>query len=240
MFPEIDYSLQISIVVNNAGFLRMGYFDELSIESLIGNIECNALAAIRISHYMYERMASEKKGGLIAFTSSSAWFIPAPYAAMYAGEFSLVGNALFCFFFAGTDFPVCWRMTSCSLLLCLFSLSHSHFTASKAMMTNFATSLSIEARNHNVDVTIVHPSYTHTGLYVDQPKLDVIKFLSKIGWTSEDVADVLFAAAGRVVVRDAGMYTVATNLLGRAIDGGSLARVIMPFRGSFGPAPRSR
>lgn len=108
------------------------------------------------------------------------------------------------------------------------------------MMTNFATSLAIEARNHSVDVTVVHPSYTHTGLYADQPKLDILRVLSKIGWTPEDVAEVLFVAAGRVTVRDAGVYTVATNLLGRMIDKGALTRLIMPFRGSFGPAPRSR
>lgn len=65
----------------------MGYFDEMGVEALLGNVECNSLAAIRISHFMYERMVKERRGGLIAFVSSSAWFIPAPYAAMYAGTY---------------------------------------------------------------------------------------------------------------------------------------------------------
>jgi short-subunit dehydrogenase len=185
----------VSIVVNNAGFLRMGYFDELDVEGHIGNIECNALAAIRITHLFYERMVNEKRRGCIAFTSSAAWFIPAPYAVMYA--------------------------------------------ASKALLSNFATSLAIEARNHNVDVTVVHPSYTHTGLYENQPKLDVLKVLSRFGWTPDDVADVLIAAVGRTVVRDTGVYSVATNLLGRAVDASSLASVIMPFRHSMGPPPKT-
>jgi short-subunit dehydrogenase len=173
----------------------MGYFDERAVDEHIANMECNALAAIRITHLFYERMVREGRRGCIAFTSSAAWFIPAPYAVMYG--------------------------------------------ASKAMLSSFATSLAIEAKNHNVDVTVVHPSYTHTGLYENQPKLDVLKLLSRIGWTPDDVADVLIASVGRVIVRDAGLYSIATNLLGRAVDAGSLAAVIVPFRHGMAPPPKS-
>lgn len=173
----------------------MGYFDELDVNGHIANIECNALAAIRISHLFYDRMVNEKRKGCLAYTSSAAWFIPAPYAIMYS--------------------------------------------ASKAMLSNFATSLSIEARNHDVDVTVVHPSYTHTGLYEGQPKLDVLKVLSRFGWTSDDVADVLIASIGRVIVRDAGVYSIFTNLLGRFVDANSLAAVIIPFRRDVGPPPKA-
>lgn len=100
----------VRIVVNNAGFLRMGYFDEIAVEEHVGNVECNALAAIRITHHFFNKMANEKRGGFIGFTSSAAWFMPAPYALMYG--------------------------------------------ASKAMLSNFATSLAIEAKNHNVDITV--------------------------------------------------------------------------------------
>lgn len=182
--------------MNNAGYLRMGYFDELDVDGHIANVECNALAAIRITHLFYERMVREKRKGCMAFTSSAAWFIPAPYACMYA--------------------------------------------ASKVMLSNFATSLSIEARNHDIDVTVVHPSYTHTGLYEGQPKLDVLKLLSRFGWSADDVADVLIASVGRVIVRDAGLYSVLTNLLGRAVDAGFLALAIMPFRKTVGPPPKVR
>jgi short-subunit dehydrogenase len=173
----------------------MGYFDERSIDPLMGNLECNAAAGIRISHMMYSRMIAEGRRGCLAFTSSSAWFIPAPYATMYA--------------------------------------------ATKAMLSNFAVSLSIEARNHGVDVCVVHPSYTHTNLYENNPKIGVLKLLAKFGWTGDDVANVLFESVGRVVVRDAGAYSVLTNLLGRVIDSGSLAKIIMPFRHGMAPSPQS-
>jgi short-subunit dehydrogenase len=188
--------IPISIVVNNAGFLLMGYFDERPIEPLMGNVECNAVAAIRISHLMYSRMIAEGRRGCIAFTSSAAWFIPAPYAAMYG--------------------------------------------ATKAMLSNFAVSLSIEARNHNIDICVVHPSYTHTNLYESNPKIGVLKLLSKFGWTGDDVANVLFTSVGRVVVRDAGAYSVLTNILGRFIDSGTLANLIMPFRHGMAPPPKVR
>lgn len=184
----------VGVVVNNAGYLRMGYFDEMPVEAQIANVECNALAAVRITHHFYSRMVRERRRGCLAFTSSAAWFLPAPYALMYA--------------------------------------------ASKTMLSHFAASLAIEAANHGVDVTVVHPSYTHTGLYEGQPSLDVINLLARFGWTPEQVADALVASLGRVVVRDIGAYSIATNILGRVVDAGALAMAIMPFRSTVGPPPR--
>jgi short-subunit dehydrogenase len=185
--------IAVVIVVNNAGFLRMTYFDEASIDSHAANIECNSIAAIRITHLMYLRMIDEKRKGCVVFTSSAAWFIPAPFALIYG--------------------------------------------ASKAMLSNFAASLAIEAKNHGVDILTIHPSYTHTNLYESNPTIGVLDVLSKIGWTADDVANVMFTSVGRVLVRDAGAYSVATNLLGRVVDSGSLAAVIAPLRFSFGPPP---
>jgi short-subunit dehydrogenase len=185
----------VAIVVNNAGFLRMAYFDEVPVDGHAANLECNAIAAVRITHLLYSRMIAENRRGCLVFTSSAAWFMPAPFALIYG--------------------------------------------ASKAMLSNFATSLAIEAKNHGVDVLTVHPSYTHTNLYETNPKIGVLDVLSKVGWTADDVAAVMFTSVGRVLVRDAGAYSVATNLLGRAVDAGTLAAVIAPFRSSFGPPPRT-
>lgn len=184
----------VGLLVNNAGYLRMGYFDELGVDAQIANVECNVLAAVRLTHHFYTRMVAERRRGCIAFTSSAAWFLPAPYAAIYA--------------------------------------------SSKTMLSHFAASLAIEARNHNVDVTVVHPSYTHTGLYDGQPRLGVLQLLARFGWTPEEVADALIDSLGRVVVRDIGAYSVATNIFGRLVDAGALALAIIPFRSTVGPPPR--
>lgn len=108
------------------------------------------------------------------------------------------------------------------------------------MVSQFASSFAIEAERHGVDVTAFHPSYTHSNLYAGAPKVGAISFLSKFGWTPEDVADVFFSSIGRVVVRDIGLYAIGTNLLGRWLDSGFLARSIIPFRDSMAPSGAER
>lgn len=109
------------------------------------------------------------------------------------------------------------------------------YGASKALLTQFASSFAIEAEQYGVDVTCVHPSYTHSNLYAKSPKLDVITFLQKFGWTPDSVADAIFACAGRIYVRDLGTYAILTNLISRLLDQGFLTTTIVPFRESMGP-----
>lgn len=109
------------------------------------------------------------------------------------------------------------------------------YGATKAMISQFAVSLALEAHSQDIDVTVFHPSYTHSNLYAKTPKLDVVAFLSKFGWTPEDVTNVIFASTGRVIVRDMGAYAIATNILSRYVDCGSMARLIVPFVNSMAP-----
>ncbi|KAI0565118.1 short chain dehydrogenase [Gracilaria domingensis] len=183
--------VDVSILVNNAGFLVMGFFHEQPIEKYIATLNCNAIAAIRLTHHFYSRMVSKKHKGCIMFTSSAAWFLPAPFATTYG--------------------------------------------ASKALLTHFAGSLAIEAQEHGIDVTVFHPSYTHSNLYEKTPKLDVVTFLSKFGWTGDEVAKRMFACIGRVAVHEIGFYAISTNLLSRFLDSGSLVKCIIPFRDSMAP-----
>lgn len=111
----------------------------------------------------------------------------------------------------------------------------SMYAATKAFMSHFATSLAIEAEAYGIDICVIHPSYTHTNLYAATPKLDVVTFLSKFGWSPQQVADVILSSVGRVIVRDAGWYAVATNILGRIVDPNALSKIIIPFRDSMAP-----
>lgn len=181
----------VSVCINNAGYLLMGFFHDRSVDQHISNIECNQLACVRITHHFYSRMVAENLRGCVTFTSSAAHFMPAPFASMYA--------------------------------------------ATKAFLSHFATSLAIEAEAYGIDICVIHPSYTHTNLYASTPKLDVVTFLSKFGWTPENVADVILSSVGRVIVRDAGWYAVVTNILGRIVDPNALSKVIIPFRDSMAP-----
>lgn len=109
------------------------------------------------------------------------------------------------------------------------------YGSSKAMLTQFAASLAIEAEKHDIDVTVIHPSYTHSNMYVKVPRLDVMAFLEKFGWMPSAVADAIFTCVGRVYVRDLGLYAILTNLIGRLFDTGFLATAFVPFRDSMGP-----
>lgn len=106
-------------------------------------------------------------------------------------------------------------------------------------MSHFGASLAIEAEQNGIDITVIHPSYTHSNFYANAPKLDVVAFLEKFGWTSDAVADAIFASVGRTIVRDIGAYASITNLLGRCVDSGFLASAIIPFRDSMAPPASS-
>lgn len=113
------------------------------------------------------------------------------------------------------------------------------YGATKAMLSTFATSLAIEAKSHGVHVTVFHPSYTHSNLYAGAPKVGVLKVLAKFGFTPDNVARVVFASVGRVVVRDIGIYALMTNLVGRLFDSGFLASCMIPFRNVMAPPGHS-
>lgn len=109
------------------------------------------------------------------------------------------------------------------------------YGATKSFLSHFATSLAIEAQAHGIDVSVFHPSFTHTNLYAKTPKFGVIITLAKFGVQPEDVANVIISGVGRAIVRDSGLYAYATNFLSRVVDPGALSKLIIPFRDSMAP-----
>lgn len=99
--PGVDYlkqikeatkDIDIQIVFNNAGFLVTGFFDQAPLGKLLVNMECNATAAINISHHFSSQWVSAKKKGCIVFTSSVAGFIPTPFSGMYGATKAFVSQ----------------------------------------------------------------------------------------------------------------------------------------------------
>lgn len=111
----------------------------------------------------------------------------------------------------------------------------SIYGCTKASLTHFSTSLAVEAEAHGIDVSVCHPSFTHTNLYAKTPKFGVINALAKFGWQPEQVATAIFKSIGRCIVYDIGSYAVSSNILRRIIDENALASVIIPFRDSMAP-----
>jgi len=90
--PGVDYlkkikesteDIEIPIIFNNAGFLVTGFFDQAPLGKLLANVECNATAAVNITHHFVSKLVSAKKKGCVVFTSSVAGFIPTPFSGMY-------------------------------------------------------------------------------------------------------------------------------------------------------------
>lgn len=99
--PGVDYmkqikdatkDIEIPIVFNNAGFIVTGFLDQAPLGKLLANIECNATAAVNITHHFVQIMVSKKLKGCIVFTSSVAGFIPTPFAAMYASTKAFISQ----------------------------------------------------------------------------------------------------------------------------------------------------
>jgi len=76
----------VSIVVNNAGYITMGHFADVDLSSHLKNMECNSIAAMRITHLFLNKMLDRNTKGLIVFTSSSASFFPTPISSVYGSS----------------------------------------------------------------------------------------------------------------------------------------------------------
>lgn len=75
--------VNIQIVFNNAGYILTGFFEANPVEAHLANFHCNLTANIHLTHYFYGKMLEKNMPGCVVYTSSSAGFIPNPFAAMY-------------------------------------------------------------------------------------------------------------------------------------------------------------
>lgn len=89
---RVTATLPVSIVANNAGYLLMGFFRQRSAADHLANLECNSVSAVNISHHFYVRMINENRKGCITFTSSAAWYFPAPFVVMYGASKAMMST----------------------------------------------------------------------------------------------------------------------------------------------------
>mmetsp|Transcript_65584 Transcript_65584/g.152373 ORF Transcript_65584/g.152373 Transcript_65584/m.152373 type:complete len:320 (-) Transcript_65584:92-1051(-) len=75
--------VDVQLIFNNAGYIVTGFFEQHPVDTHLANFHCNLTANIRLTHHFYSRMIEKDLKGCIVFTSSSAGFIPNPFAAMY-------------------------------------------------------------------------------------------------------------------------------------------------------------
>eukprot|EP00035_Acanthoeca_spectabilis_P034803 m.30989 g.30989 ORF g.30989 m.30989 type:complete len:321 (-) comp6875_c0_seq1:470-1432(-) len=92
MTPIIEGTkdLNIQLVFNNAGFIVVGKHHEVAEGRSFANFECNATSPMKITRHFAKEMVDKKLRGLIAFTSSSAGFVPNPLSSLYASTKSFL------------------------------------------------------------------------------------------------------------------------------------------------------
>ncbi len=76
--------IQVTLVFNNAGFITVGPFSDVELGRSMANMHCNATCILPITHHFVKRMLDANVRGFVAFTSSSAGFVPNPLGVLYA------------------------------------------------------------------------------------------------------------------------------------------------------------
>jgi short-subunit dehydrogenase len=81
--PVTD-SLEIGLLVNNAGLSKVQPFLDHTLEQLVKQLHVNARAALILAYHFGTKMAERRRGGIIFLSSGSAMYGTA-YCANYAG-----------------------------------------------------------------------------------------------------------------------------------------------------------
>lgn len=93
------------------------------------------------------------------------------------------------------------------------------YGATKAFLTEFATSLAAELHYDGIDVLVVHPSPVDTQFYSGNThKISAMSAFQKTACSPETVASTFFQSIGRTVVRDQGYYPICIKMLLKIID----------------------
>ncbi|EGD73961.1 hypothetical protein PTSG_05655 [Salpingoeca rosetta] len=82
--------IHVTLVFNNAGFITTGFFDKTPLGRSMANFHCNATCILPITHHFLTKMVASKSKGLLAYTSSSAGFVPTPLSVIYPSTKSFI------------------------------------------------------------------------------------------------------------------------------------------------------
>jgi short-subunit dehydrogenase len=90
LFDETEHQgLSVDLLVNNAGFCRVGDFCRIPAEVQAGMIFLNVSALVELTWLYLPAMRRRQRGGIINLASTSA-FQPVPYMSVYAASKAFV------------------------------------------------------------------------------------------------------------------------------------------------------
>jgi uncharacterized protein len=81
--------LKINLLINNAGFLNYGAFEQIEIDRDRQQVMLNVLALVDLTHAFIPDLLANEAGGIINLSSSGA-FQPMPYMAVYGATKAFV------------------------------------------------------------------------------------------------------------------------------------------------------
>jgi uncharacterized protein len=84
-----ERSLNIDVVVNNAGYGAAGPFDGSDLSAQLGMIDLNVRALVELTHLFWPRILKNKRGGVLN-VASTAGFQPGPFFAVYSATKAFV------------------------------------------------------------------------------------------------------------------------------------------------------
>jgi uncharacterized protein len=81
--------LKINLLINNAGFLNYGAFEQIALDRDHQQVALNVMALVDLTHVFIPDLLAHGAGGIINLSSSGA-FQPMPYMAVYGATKSFV------------------------------------------------------------------------------------------------------------------------------------------------------
>lgn len=81
--------IEVELLINNAGFGSMGYFDELDLDWELKMVALNVRSLVALTHRYLQPMVKRKSGAIMNVASTAA-FQPVPFMATYAATKAFV------------------------------------------------------------------------------------------------------------------------------------------------------
>lgn len=104
------------------------------------------------------------------------------------------------------------------------------YSPTKAFLTNFASTIAAENHDIGIDVVVIHPSPVNTNFYKNEgPKLDSLATAQKAAASPMNIANQIFASAGRLTVWDQGLTCAGFRIINKIIDFQIFTEIIARF-----------
>ncbi|KPA81178.1 putative mitochondrial short-chain dehydrogenase [Leptomonas pyrrhocoris] len=104
------------------------------------------------------------------------------------------------------------------------------YSPSKAFLTNFGSTIAAENHDLGIDVVVIHPSPVNTNFYKNEgPSLNSLKAAQKAAASPMNIADQIFASAGRLTVWDQGTTCAVFRVVNKILDFQIFTEIVTRF-----------